>query len=215
MADETQKLGELANKNAETNTDFLTISKLGTQAASMVNDYSRYLTNTAMLQMQRQQIDRLNSWTELQKEIEIKNIETRTGQLVGAQTAAYGFSGVTMSGSALDVTLKEMERGALDRIYTELDFAYNKIQTEYQQEMLRAQKAYEKRQAIASGISSVTSMASGLNFGSKGATGATDAQSRANSEDKISKDFDRGTVDTKTGSWTSPTGQVFKRKRSK
>lgn len=165
MADNTQKLGELATQNADTNTDFIKLGQLGTQAASMVNDYSKYLTNTAMLQIQRGQIDRLNSWTELQKDIEIKNIETRTGVLVGAQTAAYGFSGVTMSGSALDVTLKEMERGALDTIYTEIDFAYNQIQSEYNKEMLKAQESYEKRQAIASGVSSITSMASSAGGG--------------------------------------------------
>jgi len=184
--------------------------KLGLAVADSVNANANYMLNMAKLDIQQQQISQVNSWIELQKDIEIKNIEQRTGQMVSAQTSAYGFSGVTMSGSAVDTTLRTLEVGAKEKIYAEINFAFGQIQREYQSEMTKIAERSAKMRSIANTISSVTSAVSNSKFGGGNATGgATDAQSKAASEKSISDSFAKGTVNKETGAFTSPSGQVF------
>ena len=192
------KGGEASVKIQDTAVNKQQYQKLGLAVADSVNANANYMLNMAKLDLQQQQISQVNNWIELQKDIEIKNIENRTGQLVSAQTSAYGFSGVTMSGSAVDTTLRTLEQGAKEKIYTEINFAFGAIQREYQQEMVKISERAAKMRSIASTVSNVSSAVS--NFKAGGSKSGGD----------VIKNYDGiGSINETTGAFTSPTGQVF------
>jgi len=150
-------VGEKSISLQKTSTNYDKTVKLGTDIADIVVKNQQYMTNMMKLQIQQDQLVQVNKWMELQHDIEVKNIEERTGQLISNQTASYAYSGVTMSGSALEATLRQAEEGAKEKIYSDINFAYGQIQREYQGELNRIAKKSEKRAQTASMIGSITS----------------------------------------------------------
>lgn len=119
-----------------------------------------YLTNAAKYAIQVDQIKQVNSWLELERDIENKKIVEQTGRLVGAQTSAYGYAGVSMSGSALDVELQTLKEGALAQIYNNINTGLQIINNEYQAELQNRAAKTTKRIATSQAISSVDSSVS-------------------------------------------------------
>lgn len=149
----------------KTSTQSLDYQKLGLDIADVVNSNSAYMLNAAKLQIQGDMIEQTNSWLELQKQQTIRQIENKTGTLVSSQIGKYGYSGVTMSGSALDVTLAQIKEGELAKIYAGINAQYTQLQNSYHQEQINIQKRAGKRAQTASLISSVSSIASDLSSG--------------------------------------------------
>lgn len=167
QADNIIQVGDSIVKLQETNTDRQKVTKLGLSLSDAVASNQSFMLDTMRLQLQQKLIQQTNDWLGLQKDLEIRNIEKKTGQLVSAQTSAYGFSGVTMSGSAVDTELRQLKEGALEAIYVGISAGMTKANNDYQDALLGIQSKAAKRQQTAKTVSSVGRVVSSFVGGNK------------------------------------------------